>query len=349
MTYDVIIIGAGQQGLACAYYLKKQKLSFLILEQNKQVGDNWRNHYDSLVLFTQKLFNSLPKLKFPGKPFDYANKNDMANYLELYAKHFNFLIRNNEKVITVEKEVDLFSITTNSGKNFKCKKLVITTGSFDKPFIPNLPRDGMERFLYEIHSKNYHNPTQFSGCKNVLVVGAGNSGAQIAIELSKFYNVSISSGRIISSIPKKFFNFVCFLGWLFYPLLFLKSDSFLGKFFLIYGENKKKTFLVGVNLNDYIKKNIIKIYPRAKSIIDRTVYFQDGKSDKFDGILWATGGRFDLSFLMSDDIIKNNINKNLFISGEIQSRTIGSGFVIGSSLDAKYITQKIVNSLTENK
>lgn len=175
---DILIIGAGQAGLAAGYYLKQANKSFLILSKEKSIGDVWRNRYDSLVLFTPRWYSALPGLRLEGEPNGFATKNEIADYLARYAIHFDLPVQLNTEIRSMTKEKDFFIVRTNA-MEFIAKKVIIATGPFQKPFIPDIaskvPHD-----MYQIHTADYKKPSDLKKGP-VLVVGAGNSGAQIAV------------------------------------------------------------------------------------------------------------------------------------------------------------------------
>ncbi len=175
-----IIIGAGAAGLATAVCLQKKGLDSLILEQAAQVGVTWRNHYDRLHLHTDKRGSQLPHLPMPKASPRYISRDQFVTYLEQYVAHFQLNIQFNEAVVAVEQRGDSWLVKTESGE-YEAKNVVVATGYTRRPFTPSWPNQ--ENYQGQIsHSASYQNGQPYAG-KNVLVVGFGNSAAEIAMDL----------------------------------------------------------------------------------------------------------------------------------------------------------------------
>jgi cation diffusion facilitator CzcD-associated flavoprotein CzcO len=183
--YDCIIIGAGQSALACAYFFRRTNKRILLLDKNEKCGGSWHFTWDSLQLFSPAKFNILPGWPMPKTATEYPNKSDIINYLCAYEKRYDFPIRRNITVESTFHNGKYFELDTSQGI-FQSKTVISATGTYDSPYIPNVK--GIENFEgIKIHSANYKNPSDFKG-KNVLVVGEGNSGAQIIADLYKKAN-----------------------------------------------------------------------------------------------------------------------------------------------------------------
>ncbi|MFO7524628.1 MAG: NAD(P)/FAD-dependent oxidoreductase [Ignavibacteriaceae bacterium] len=197
-NYKVIVIGAGQAGLSAGYFLKKSNIPFIIVDAKDRVGDSWRNRWDSLRLFTPAKFNGLAGMKFPAPPNYFPTKNEMADYLESYAKHFNLPVKNNIKVDGLSREGDKYFITAGD-QHFEAEHVVIAMSNYQVPKIPKFAKD-LNSEIIQVHSSDYRNPSQLKEGP-VLVVGAGNSGSELALEAAKNnYNV-ILAGRDTGHIP----------------------------------------------------------------------------------------------------------------------------------------------------
>src|SRR5690349_21826172 len=127
---DILIIGGGQAGLALGYHLKTTPFRFLIVNSHPRIGDSWRTRYDSLVLFTPRAYSALPGLAVPGDPEDYPTKDEIADYLESYAGHFDLPVRGDMHISRVERADDGFRATTNSGEIINCRAIVLATGAY---------------------------------------------------------------------------------------------------------------------------------------------------------------------------------------------------------------------------
>lgn len=189
-VFDTIVIGGGQAGLAAGYYLKRNKLKFLIMEAGEQSAGSWPNYYESLKLFSPAKLSSLPGLTFPGEPNHYPTRDEVVQYLQQYSAKFQLPVQFKQKVERIWQEDQLFHISTGSGEHFVARSLINATGSFHYPYKPHIP--GEETFEGDIiHSSQYRTPFPYDN-KRVLVVGSGNSAVQIAIELAKNSRTSLA-------------------------------------------------------------------------------------------------------------------------------------------------------------
>ncbi|WP_421873965.1 ArsO family NAD(P)H-dependent flavin-containing monooxygenase [Marinoscillum sp.] len=179
---DIIIVGGGQSGLAVAYYLRRLKLDYLILDAENEPGGSWQHYWDSIKLFSPAQWSSLPGRILQGGTSHYPTREEMIQYLTDYEKHYRLKVQRPIEVKSVTKEGELFYLNTDGG-DYRCKVLISTTGSFKKPIIPDFT--GLDSFNGSIiHSAKYQSPTSFEG-KRVGIIGEGNSGAQILAEVSK--------------------------------------------------------------------------------------------------------------------------------------------------------------------
>lgn len=194
---DVIVVGGGQAGLATGYHLARRGISFLILEANDRIGDSWRNRWDSLRLFTPARYDSLDGMPFPAPGFSFPTKDEMADYLETYAKRFQLPVRTGVRVTRVTRNADGFVLTTNQG-SFNARQVVVAMSTFQKPRIPKFAAE-LSPDITQLTSWEYRNRAALRE-GGVLVVGAGNSGAEIALDLARHHHVWLS-GRDVGQIP----------------------------------------------------------------------------------------------------------------------------------------------------
>ncbi len=195
--HDVIVIGAGQAGLSVGYHLKRKGIDHLILDGAPRVGDVWRSRWDSLRLFTPAKFDGLDGHPFPAGKDTFPTKDEMADYLESYAEKFELPVRLNAHVERLHRANGRYSLETTDGA-CEAGQVVVAAASYQKPRVPEFARDlGSE--VFQIHSHEYRNPDQLPGGP-VLVVGAGNSGAEIAMDLLGTYEVYLS-GRDVGHVP----------------------------------------------------------------------------------------------------------------------------------------------------
>lgn len=183
--FDVIVIGGGQAGLAMGYYLKQQDARFVILDQRERVGDIWRSRWQSLRLFTPAKYDGLPGMPFPASTHHCPTRDEMAEYLEAYATHFALPVRTGVRVDGLwpaGDDRDEFVVTAGD-ERYTAAQVVVATGAQEGPYVPEFAAD-LDPRIRQLHSSQYLNASQFQE-GTVLVVGAGNSGAEIALEAAR--------------------------------------------------------------------------------------------------------------------------------------------------------------------
>ena len=194
-----VVIGGSQAGLAVGYYLKRHGLPFVILDENNRIGGAWRNRWDSLRLFTPGRYDGLPGMPFPGSPSSYPTKDETADYLEAYARELELPVRTGVKVDGLSKVGERYKVDLQERSLF-AENVVVATGAFNNPRVPPFARE-LDAGIVQLHSKEYRNRSQMQE-GGVLVVGAGNSGAEIAIELAPHHRTWLS-GRDTGQEPTR--------------------------------------------------------------------------------------------------------------------------------------------------
>ena len=197
----VIVIGAGQSGLAAARALLDHHVTPVILEASDRAAGSWPYYYDSLKAFSPAGFSSLRGMPFPGDPDRYPARDEVAGYLERYAAALHVEIRTRTRVVTVRQEGRGFVVVTADGSHLRAEGIVAASGSFSSPHRPAFP--GQERFTGElVHVADYRNPDPYAG-KRVIVVGAGDSAAQVAHELAPVARVTLAARHPLRFIPQR--------------------------------------------------------------------------------------------------------------------------------------------------
>ncbi|MEX2594787.1 MAG: NAD(P)-binding domain-containing protein [Anditalea sp.] len=336
MHKDILIIGAGQCGLAAGRFLQKKNRDFLILEKNKQVGENWRKRFGSLQLFTPAGYNSLPDLPMALSPKARPHKNQIADYFDRYVNHFDLPVSVNEVVNSVTKEGDFFKVKTSLDE-ITAEKVIIASGFCEKPYFPDWSAN---LNIPYIHSNEYNTPTSIKG-KKVLVVGSGNSAAQIAAELSKYFEVHWSTNKNLKFSPLYMFgkNVLWF------------ADKF-GKLNKPMSEKKMKRG-EAIYLYSNLKK-LLKKTKRKKEVIgasDNEITFEGGEDECYDFILFATGFQPNYDFIrlpeFEDDLDQLRKQKGvsqvpgLYFLGIPHQRSRSSQLIYGSKKDAYFIVEQI--------
>ena len=348
--FDVIVIGAGQAGLSTGYYLSKTRLSFLILDANKRVGDSWRNRWDSLHLFTPAKFDGLPGLTFPSPPNYFPTKDEMADYLEQYAEHFKLPVMTGVKVTGLSKEGKHFCIKTDN-QDYKAENVVVAMSNFQNPKIPKFAQD-LNSDIVQFHSLDYRHPSQYQE-GDVLVVGAGNSGAEVALEAAKNGHRVWLSGRDTGHIPFKIDGMLArlLLVRLVLRVLFhriLTTHTPIGK------KVKPKLLSTGGALIRLKPKEFeeagIKRVTKVAGVRKGLPVLENGKTLDVRNIVWCTG--FYPSFSWIDIPVFRNMEPmhkrgivpkepGLYFTGLLFLYSLSSTMIHGAARDAKYIVKSV--------
>lgn len=341
--YDTIVIGAGQAGISIGYYLKQTDQKLIILDKSQGVGESWKERYDSLVLFTTRMYSSLPGMHLEGEKNGFPSKDEIVAYLKKYVERFDIPIQLQTDVISVLKSKNYFLIKTNQGE-YQSKNLVIATGPFHTPNIPSISK-GLADNINQLHSSQYKNSKQLVH-GNVLVVGGGNSGAQIAVELSKERVTYLACSNKLVYLPLMIGKRSIF--WWFDKLgvLHASHTSILGKFI-----QKKDDPIFRYELKHAIKQREIMLKTRVVAGKQNEIIFKDSSSLEVNNIIWATGFRNPLKWIN----IKGVLNKEgriihhrgvspvegLYFIGLPWQHRRGSALLQGVGNDAEYIVKQI--------
>ncbi|QED49430.1 flavin-containing monooxygenase [Cytobacillus dafuensis] len=342
---DVVIIGAGQAGLAMGYWLSKSQKQnkFLIVDKRARVGEVWRERYDSLVLFTPRAYSSLPGLALKGNGHEFPTKDEIANYLENYAKHFSLPLQLETDVNKIKEEEGFYSIYTNKG-TILSKQVVVASGPFHTPFIPTISKNSSSD-IYHIHSSEYKNSNQLQP-GNVLIVGGGNSGAQIAAELSETREVHLSVGQKIRYFPLTIFGKSSF--WWFDKVGILKAtnQSVVGKRIQKLGDP-----IFGFDLKHLVEERKVHLHARTITITDKKVEFENNQKLEVQNIIWATGFKADYSWIQIEGILNENgqpihtrgitNKKGFYFLGLPWLHKRGSSLLLGVGNDAEFLFKVI--------
>ena len=286
--FEVAVVGGGQAGLAMGYYLRQQGRRFVIFERGDSIAPAWRERWDSLKLFTPRGYSSLPGLPFPGDPDDYPTRDEVIGYLERYAETFELPIELNSQVRRLSHEGGRFVLDVD-GRRVTADQVVVATGPFQTPYVPTLA-DDLDSGVWQAHSTGYRRPDDVPE-GTVLVVGGGNTGFQIAKELSATHKVILSVGTHQKPLPQRVAGRDLFW-WLTKTGLIHKTvESRLAQ------RLKDRDTLIGSSPRQITRRYGVELKPRATAVAGRTVRTDDGNEVPVDAVIWATGYRPDYSWI----------------------------------------------------
>lgn len=294
--FDVIVIGAGQAGLSVGHHLAKRGLRFLILDADAHIGDQWRRRWDSLRLFTPARFDGLDGMPFPAPPDYFPTKDEMADYLQAYAERFSLPVRSGVRVQKLSSEQGRYALQTNVGR-FEADQVVIAMANYQRPKVPQFARDFAPQVV-QLHSSQYQRPAQLVP-GNVLIVGGGNSGAEIARELAPRHPVWMA-GRHVGEVPFRIDGFWgrllltrLVLRFLFHRLLTIRTPM-----------GRKMRYQVQHHGGPLIRTKLAHLQALGVQRVARVcgvhgdrVSLQDGQQLRVDNVIWCTGFDAGLSWI----------------------------------------------------
>ena len=352
-SFDAVVVGGGQAGLAAGYYLARRNLPFVILDASRRIGDTWRSRWDSLLLFTPARLSGLPGWPFQGRHgSEFPSKDETAAYIEAYAKEFNLPVQSGVTVDRVVKEGGRFVVSTGD-RRILADNVVVATGPFQKPKIPAFATE-LDPGILHLHSSAYRNPAQLrSGA--VLVVGAGNSGGELAMEICRAGHKTWLSGRVtgeetpfaVGSLPDKLLTPVFwFVG---NRLLTTKSSA--GR------KMRDKSLTMGWPLvrvrNEAIAAAGIERVPRTVGVKYGAPLLEDGRVMEVPNIIWATGytedfGWIELPLLGGDGRLAHergvvSSHPGLYFIGNLYLYSPTSALLGGVGRDAEYIVNHLAS------
>jgi putative flavoprotein involved in K+ transport len=346
----IVIIGSGQAGLSTGYHLARQGLPFVILEANQRVGDSWRARWDSLRLFTPARFDGIAGLPFPAGRYEFPTKDEMADYLEGYAKRFALPVRTGVRVTRLSRQGDGYLVEAGESR-ILADHVVVAMATYQRPRVPPFARE-LAPDVAQLHSSEYRNLSQLrSG--GVLVVGAGNSGAEIALEAARGGHATWLSGRDTGAVP---FRLDSSAGRLLVPFVFrvlfhriLTTGTPVGR------KARPEVVSKGAPLIRVKRRDLaavgVKLVPRVRGIENGRPVLDDGQVLDVGNVIWCTGFHpglswIDLPIFGSDGEPEHQRGivadePGLYFVGLHFLYSLSSTMIHGVSRDAEYVAKAI--------
>lgn len=348
--FETVIIGGGQAGLAAGYYLAKQGRPFVILDANDRVGDAWRKRWDSLRLFTPAHFSRLPGMRHTASKWSFVTKDEMADYLEEYATRFELPVRLGVTVDRLARDNGRFVVSAQ-GARYEADNVIVATGAHCIPKTPSFASE-LDPRIVQLHSVGYLRPSQLQD-GDVLLVGAGNSGAEIALELAQTHKCLVA-GPSTGQIPVRHGAVYArpgFRAFYFVAHRLLRVDTRIGRKLgpkLIAGGEP----LVRTKLKDLLAAGVERV-PRVVGVQGGLPGLEDGRILDVANVVWCTGFRTDFGWIdlpVFDDegrpLHYRGVAENepgLYFLGLVFQYALTSDVLPGRSRDARYIAQQIAS------
>lgn len=344
-----IVVGGGQAGLSTAYELRRLGVDCLVLEAQPRLGDQWRRRWDSLELFTPARLNSLPGFRFPAPDMTYPTKDQMADFLESYAVTTSLPVRTGARALALRHADDGYVIDTTAGP-LLAGHVVIATGS-TRPRVPSLASE-LAPSISQLHAYDYRNSTQLRG--EVLVVGAGTSGVEIAVEAAKAGHPTTLSGRGTGEIPRIAYDALGGRVFWFFANRIASVRTPIGRRMrqqLI----KHGAPLIRWTMADAIAAGVER-RPRVAAARDGMPVFEDETVAKPHTIVWCTGFRHDYSWIQfgipeedslprqCDGVIEGE--RALYVVGLPFQTRLASALIGGAGADARLVARAIASRLS---
>lgn len=354
--FQTVVVGGGQAGLAVGFHLARLGLPFVILDANRRIGDSWRQRWDSLRLFTPARLNGLPGLPFPGPAHALPTKDDVASYLEAYALRFDLPIRTGVRVDRLSKDGDRFVLTAGD-RRLEAEHVVVATGEYGTPYVPGFA-SSLDPTVVQLHSTQYREPGQLRE-GGVLVVGAGNSGAEIALEVSRGHRTWLS-GRETGHEPTRPGTAP---DRLLTPLLWFMATRVL-TVRTPFGRGVKRAFqhrgipLARVRRKDLSTAGVERV-PRTGGVRNGLPQLEDGRVLDVANVIWCSGFRPDFRWIELPILDEDSrpihgrgvvvSEPGLYFVGQFFQYSLSSVLLGGVGRDAEYIARHIASRVREDR
>jgi putative flavoprotein involved in K+ transport len=338
---EVVVVGGGQAGLAIGYFLSRQRRDFRILEAADEPAASWRERWDSLKLFTPARYDALPGLAFPGDPDRYPGRDEVVDYLTEYARHFDLPVEFGSRVRSIRRADRGYRVVLGN-RTYEADQVVIAAGPFQTPRVPTIA-DRLAPEVLQFHSSAYRAPRSI-GKEPVLVVGGGNTGFQIAEELSTSHEVHLSIGSRQTRLPQRILGRDLFWYLDRTGLIYKTTASRIGR------RAAGRDTLIGSSRRSLRRRRGVRLRGRTVSAAASTVIFDDGTSLDVGTVIWATGFGVDHSWIDAPVFDENGrlvhrrgvtASAGLYFLGLTWQHTRGSALLGWVKDDAAYIANQI--------
>jgi putative flavoprotein involved in K+ transport len=350
-SVETVIIGAGQAGLATGYHLHKRGRPFLIVDGNARIGDNWRAQWDTLRLYTPMKYDGLPGLPFPGEPWSYPTKDEVADYLETYAARFELPVRTATRVESLAASGDGGYVVTTGANQIRADNVVVATGTFGRtPYLPDFAVD-LDPAIHQLHSSEYRRPEQLKDGP-VLVVGGSHSGTDIAYEVAGTHR-TVLCGRDPGQIPVRLESRAAHV---FFPLFLFAGRHLVTRRTPIGRKAMEEIRFHGgpmlrVKREDLIARGVERVLDRVTGVREGRPVLGDDRVLDVANVVWCTGFRqvFDwirLPVFGADgwpDELRGVVAAapGLFFCGLSFQYAFSSMVLPGVGRDAEYVVRRI--------
>jgi putative flavoprotein involved in K+ transport len=355
--FETVIVGGGQAGLAAGYHLTKRDRSCVILDANERIGDSWRKRWPSLRLYSPARYDGLPGMPFPAPPNTFPTGNEMADYLEAYAKRFHLPVRTGVTVDGLSMEGERYVITAGE-RRLEADHVIVATGVFKSPVIPSFAAE-LDPGIRQLHSNDYRSPAQLQEGA-VLVVGAAHSGADIAFEVAGEHP-TLLSGRDTGQLPFRVDGRLAPVIW---PVM-----RFLATRVLTVGtpigrkaRSKIRTHggpLLRIKSADLAAVGVERVFARTIGVQDGMPILEDGRVAEVANVIWCTGFRNDFSWIQFPVVGEDGYpeqkrgvvssSPGLYFVGLLFLDSFSSMLILGAGRDAERVVKHLTAPRTNGR
>lgn len=351
---DTVVVGGGQAGLSAGYHLARRGMPFVILDADVRIGDHWREHWDSLRLYSPAWSDGLPGMRFPAPKYHYPSGREMGDYLEAYSSKFQLPVRSGTSVDGVRPAhgPDGGYLVIAGDRRYEAKQVIVATGAFNRPHVPGFAAQ-LDASIRQFHSSEYRNPSQLQDGR-VLVVGVSHSGADIAHEAAHTHR-TLLAGHAHGELPLRIID--TWRARLVWPLMVLVASHVLTMRTPI--GRKMAPFvrtgggpLLRIRSADLARAGVERFDQRVVGVLDGKPALADGQVLDIANVVWCTGFQPDYDWVAVPDFVGADGWPNgtrgvvetapgLYFLGVPFTYGFTSMLVAGAGRDAGYVVDRI--------